>query len=146
MSMTSEPKGNNGPRKVEKQLFRVCKKLKETEVKANMFGRMVKSGVATADVRNFVSKQAKLKRVDKHVHIPIVRQAMKDKYSDTLKVARGLRNSKREIVDVLNNDFNFSKSKCRKLVRSNMEKIEYYKERQNKRLDVKFRHCKNKMD
>ena len=144
--MTSEPHGNKGPIKVEKQLFRVCKKLKETEVKASMFGQMVKRGVATADVRNFVNNQAKLKRADNHIHIPTVRQAMKVKFSDTIASANELRASKKEITEVLNNEFNYSKSKCRKLVRTCMERSEYHKERQESRLTKKFRHCQNKMD
>ena len=144
--MTSEPLRNSCPLKVEKRLSRVCKKLKETEVKANVFGRMVKRGIPTADVRSFVERQARLKRVDQNINLPTVREAMKGKYSDTLAVVDKLRRSKRELKDDLINIHNYPKSKCRKLVKSFMIENEHHKERQIKRLNNKFEHCRKKMN
>ena len=109
---------------MEKRLSRVCRKIKETEVKARLFDRMVREDVATADVRNFVHNQTKLKRVNKAVHLP---------------TARDLKN-------VLNSEHNYSKSKCRKMIRSSMERAEYHKNRHIKCLKRKFKHCKSKMD
>ena len=142
--MTSVP--NNSPRKVEKRLFRVCKKVREVEARAGLLRRMKKEGVATSDVRNFVRKQAELKRVNKHIHIPTVKQAMKDKLSDTYASLAELRKSKREIKEDLNYRFLYPKSKCRKLVSSYMREAADHKKRQHKRLNRKFDHCKEKMN
>ena len=62
--MTSEPSWDNGLEGVEKQLWRVCRKLKEREVTAKILGRMAKENVATGDVRSFAVKQAKLKHAN----------------------------------------------------------------------------------
>ena len=92
--MTSEPHWSKGPRLVEKRLSEVCFKIKETEVKTGFFKRMIKEGVVTADVRNFVGKQAKLKRVDRQIHAPTARQAMKSKFSDTVASLEVLKKNK----------------------------------------------------
>ena len=66
--MTSEPDWNNGPEEVEWRLRNVCNKLKKSEVTAAVLGRMVREGVATADVRSFIGKQARLKRTNSKIH------------------------------------------------------------------------------
>ena len=130
---------------VEKRLANICLKIKETEVKIGFFRHMVRDGVATADVRSFVEKQAKLKRVDQNVHAPTVRQAMKSKLIDTIASLELLKKSKRDLVDSLCSEFSFPKSKCRNLIRSYMRDATVHKERHNERLSKKFKHCKKKM-
>ena len=142
--MTSDP--NNSPRKVEKRLFRVCKRVREAEVRTGLFRRMKRQGIATSDVRNFVRKQAELKRVNKHVHVPTIKQAMKDKLSDTYASLVELRKSKKEIKEDLNHRFLYPKSKCRKLVKSYMRDTADHKNRQYKKSNDKFDHCKEKMN
>ena len=142
--MTSDP--NNSPRKVEKRLFRVCKRVREAEVRTGLFRRMKRQGIATSDVRNFVRKQAELKRVNKHVHVPTIKQAMKDKLSDTYASLVELRKSKKEIKEDLNHRFLYPKSKCRKLVKSYMRDTADHKKRQYKKSNDKFDHCKEKMN
>ena len=143
--MTSDPSWNKCPRKVEKRLYGVCVKIKETEVKADFFRQMVKDGVTTADVRNFVEKQAQLKRVNQYIHAPTAKQAMKAKLSDTVALLGGLRKSKKELVDDLIIRFSYPQSKCRNLIKSYMKDAAYHKERQITRLSKKFKHCKTKM-
>ena len=143
--MTSEPGRNKGPKNVEKRLYRVCKKLKETEVRATMFERMIRENVVTSDVRSFINNQAKLKRVNKSVHLPTAREAMKNKLSDTLATMDRLSISKKELKGVLNSEFNYPKSKCRRVVRSCMEQAESHRSRHVKRLDRKFKHCRARM-
>ena len=45
----------NDPEEVERHYKRTCKKLTEAEVNCAIFNKMVKSGVATNDVHNFVT-------------------------------------------------------------------------------------------
>ena len=144
--MTNEPDWNNGPIEVEKQLWKVCRQLKETEVRTGLFRRMVKENVATGDVRSFVNKQAKLKRVNHEVHLGTVKHAMKNKLNDTLASADYLRKSKKELKGVLNSKFMYSKSKCRDLVRTYMRDAGHHKEKQITRLNRKFKHCKQRMN
>ena len=46
------------PKQVEEQLKRICKRLNDTEVNIDLLKRMVKKGVETNDVKNFVAKQS----------------------------------------------------------------------------------------
>ena len=55
-------KAGRDPKLVEKQLRKVCRRLKETEVNIGMFCQMIRDGVATNDVRNFVQKQSNMKK------------------------------------------------------------------------------------
>ena len=125
--MTSAPHGDNGPEMVEKQLAKVCKDLIIAEVRADLLGRMVREGVATADVRNFVGKQAKLKRANKKVHLPVAKHAMRDKFNDTVAAAEGLRKKKKCLTEVLINEFGYSKKKCRNLIRTYLDQVLYSK-------------------
>ena len=97
--MTSEPLWDNGPAVVEKQLWRVCRKLKEKEVTANTLGRMARECIATGDVRSFVINQAKLKQANKRVDLSTVKHAMKSKVSDASSSIDVLRRRKRELQE-----------------------------------------------
>ena len=62
MTVSSTGCTGRDPKYVEEQLSRVCKRLTETETNIEMFSRMVRTGVATNDVRSFVVKQSEMKR------------------------------------------------------------------------------------
>ena len=143
--MTSEPVWNNGPEVVEKQLWRVCKKLKEKEVTADILGRMAREGVATGNVRSIVSNQAKLKHANKRVHLSTVNHAMRNKFSTASSSICELRRREKELSDVLHYNFKHPKSRCWNIIRTYMGEAVYHKERQKERLNKKFEHCKKRM-
>ena len=86
---------------VERQLVRTCLKLSETEVNVKLFSKMVKNGVATNDVRNFVAKQALLKSSNHCLDPVLIRRAMRNKLVDACSLARSLRLKKMELEKVL---------------------------------------------
>ena len=68
VNVISDPlRGVKSAEEVEELLERTCRRLNETEVNIGLFGRMVRNGVATNDVRSFVSNQAELKRADNEI-------------------------------------------------------------------------------
>ena len=76
--MTSEPwERFNSPDDVEEQYVKTCIKLTEAEVNVAMFQKMLRSGVATNDVRNFVNKQSKMKRTSQKLNFGLSKHAMK---------------------------------------------------------------------
>ena len=57
VQVESDPcRGVRDSKKVEERLEVTCKKLSETEVNIRLFDKMVRHGVATNDVRAFVTK------------------------------------------------------------------------------------------
>ena len=51
-------------KEVEEQLENTCRRLNETEINIKLLGKMAHNGVATNDVRSFVTRQAELKSED----------------------------------------------------------------------------------
>ena len=143
--MTSEPSWDNGLEGVEKQLWRVCRKLKKREVTAKILGRMAKENVAKGDVRSFAVKQAMLKHANKQIHLPTVKHTMRNKFRDATSSIGELRRRKKELSDVLHNRFKYPRSKCRNLIKTYMEQAAYHKERHKDRLTKKFKHCRKRM-
>ena len=74
--MTSEPRNElKDPDEVEELFLRTCRKLTEAEVNVAMFQKMLRSGVATNDVRNFVNKQSKMKRTSQKLNFGLSKHA-----------------------------------------------------------------------
>ena len=122
--MTGELKQEfNDPDKVEKQFLKTCRKLTEAEVNGAMFHKMMKSGVATNDVRNFTNKQSKMKRTNQKFDSGLSKHAMKLKFNDACASANRLRQEKKRLKDMLVNKFKYSKSRCRGVVKSATAKI-----------------------
>ena len=88
----------NDPEVVERQLQSTCLKLNETEVNIKLFKKMLENGIATNDVRNFVTKQAKLKSTNQELNLQLLKNAMKSKYTDACRVAHMLRRKKNELI------------------------------------------------
>ena len=135
----------NSPKQVEKRYRNICKKLTEVEVNNAMFSRMIKSGVATNDVRTFVIKQSKMKRANQKINIGLAKNAMKYKLNDACSVANRLRQEKRKIRDTLVTKFKFSKSKCRRIVKSAHEEARSHRHMKKIKATSKFEHCRQKM-
>ena len=87
--------GAKDSQEVERQLEKTCVKLKETEVNIRLFDRMVKNGLATNDVRSFVSKQARLKTTNHKLSFGVMTKAMKCKLVDACSLAREVRKEKK---------------------------------------------------
>ena len=73
-STTTPSKGIS--KSVEKQLKETTLKLTETQATINLFSRMVKGGLATNDVYNFVMKQSALRKASKKIDTKLIRTTM----------------------------------------------------------------------
>ena len=130
---------------VEKQLKEICMKLNETEANVEMFCNMVKNGVATNDVRNFVSKQTDMKRTNNKYDLKFSRTVMRRKLNDACAQASRLRRTKNEIESLLTEKHGYSKSKLRNLVHRVKKQNTYHKARHKIKTIDKYKHCENKM-
>ena len=137
--------GARNAREVEELLEKTCKKLSETEVNIRLFKKMVHNGVATNDVRNFVSKQAELKRTNHRLNESLTKNAMKEKFIDACALARKLRHEKIALKDLLKSEFNYSAKRCRKLVSKTISKTANLRQIHMKKAVRKYKHCKKKM-
>ena len=144
--MTSEPwERFNSPDDVEEQYVKTCIKLTEAEVNAAMFTKMVRSGVATNNVRNFVAKQCKMKKTNQKMSRSLLKSAMKSKLSDACANANRLRQDKRRLMNILIHRFNFSRSKCKCMVRSALLKAKNHRQTRRNKAERKYQHCEQKM-
>ena len=82
------------PKKVEEQLRGVYKKLNETEAVIDMFSQMVRCGVATNDVRNFVTNQSNMKKTSNNYDLKLSKNVMRRKLNDACAHASRLRREK----------------------------------------------------
>ena len=114
---------------VEKQLKEICMKLNETEANVEMFCNMVRNGIATNDVRNFVSKQSDMKRANNKYDLKLSRSVMRRKLDDACAQASRLRRTKNEIESLLTGKHGYSKSKLRNLVNRVKKQNTYHKAR-----------------
>ena len=94
MTSASYNEAGQDPKQVEEQLMKVCERLRVTEVNIGMFSRMIKTDVATNDVRNFVLKQSNMKKASDKFDMRLCKSIMKRKLNDACALASSLRNSK----------------------------------------------------
>ena len=147
LQVSSDPDARfNNAQVVEEQLEKTCKKLNETEVNIRLFNKMVRNGVATNDVRNFVSKQAELKSMNHEINCSLTKKAMKSKFIDACALARKLRYRKTELKYQLITEFNYSKKKCRTLVKKSMGKMSNHRHKHRIKAMKKYDHCLKKMN
>ena len=135
----------NSAKMVEEQLIETCVKLNETEVNVKLLSRMIRNGVATNDVRNFVTKQAGLKRMDGEINCALTKKAMKSKFVDACSLARELRKSKAMLRNLLVGKFKYSNRACRRLVASELGKLTNHRHKLKKKAMKKYHHCESKM-
>ena len=146
VSVTSGPCSRaKNAKEVEELLEKTCNKLNETEVNIRLFNRMVRNGVATNDVRNFVSNQAELKRMDHRMNDSLTRNAMKEKFIDACALARKLKQEKKALKDLLKSEFNYSVKKCRKLVKRTIGRSANQRHIHSRKALKKYAHCAKKM-
>ena len=133
------------PTPVERQLNKVCNKLNITEVNIGLFNRMIRSNIATNDVRNFVNKQQKLKKSSKVGSGRVLTKvAMKQKLRDAYSTANGLRREKKRLKETLHVEGGYSKSRTKRTVRKVMKRANIIRHQQKIKVKKKFLHCKSK--
>ena len=132
-------------KKVEKQLKDVCTKLNETEANINMFGHMIRNGIATNDVRNFVSKQSDMKRMSNKYDQRLSKTAMRRKINDACAQALRLRRMKNDMLLLLTEQYGYSKSKLRNLMNRVKKQNTYHKAQHMTKTINKYKHCEKKM-
>ena len=79
---------------VEGKLWRTLRSLADTEANVYLFSTLRSLGLATNDVRNFVDKQAKHKKMNKLGDSRVKRQCMQSKLVDAYAYAKKLRQIK----------------------------------------------------
>ena len=133
------------PKAVERRLEKVCKQLNVEEVNIGMFHHMIRSGVATNDVRSFATNQQFLNRQANRTTARLSKVAMKQKLNDACSTANGLRKEKKRLKDALTVEFNYSRARTKKVVKRIMSRANNCKNRQKIKVRKKFLHCKKKM-
>ena len=133
------------PKMVEEWLEQTCKKLSETEINIGLFSKMIRNGVATNDVRNFVQKQARLKCTNQKMCLAMSRKAMKNKVVDACSLAHKLRKQKIELCNLLKSRFKYPGRKCRRIVKNILCRASNHRQLHRKKTRKKYLLCEKKM-
>ena len=112
---------------MEEQLKGTCKRLNETEAVVEMFSQMIRNGVATNDVRNFVAKQSDMKKANNKYDLKLSKTAMRRKLNDACAQASRLRRTKKEIESILTDQHKYSKSKLRNVIHRVMKQNTFHR-------------------
>ena len=88
---TTVPSAQSEGSNVVERLRATMKRLAETESNKRLFQRMIERRVATNDVRNFVKKQADIKKAEHSMNLRMVKTSMRAKLLDTCALAKKLR-------------------------------------------------------
>ena len=100
-SGTTPAKGKR--KRVEQQLFETAVKLTEAEINISLFSKMIRNGIATNDVYNFVRTQTGLRKSSNKLDHKLLRVTMRQKLNDACAYAHRLRRKKKDtIVKILN--------------------------------------------
>ena len=135
----------NNAKEVEEQLIETCVKLDETEVNVRLLDKMIRNGVATNDVRNFVTKQAGLKRMNGEINYALTKKAMKSKFVDACSLARKLRKTKTILKNLLTEKFKYSNKECKRIVKRKLGKLTNHRHKIKRKAMKKYHHCESKM-
>ena len=130
---------------VEKRLKEITFKLTETESNIKLFLKMIRTGVATNDVRSFLQKQKGMKRSTKRMDKKTLKSSMKSKLQDALVYARVLRqdaNRLRRQVIMKHSD---NKSKGRSIIRSCRRKAAIHRQVWDRKNNLKYKFCREKI-
>ena len=126
------------PMTVERQLAKACKQLYVTEVNIELFQRMIKSNVATNDVRNFAFKQQNLNRQASKSAKILSRVAMRQKLRDAYSTARCLKERKKMLKESLSTEHNYSKSKIKRVMKRIKNIAKNYRIQQKTKVKTKY--------
>ena len=132
------------PISVERQLGRVCRKLNVEEVNIGLFRRMIRTGVATNDVRSFTEKQQKLKSSKVKSNGVLLKTAMRLKLNDACSTADKLRREKKRLRESLQKEVGYSRSKAKRTVRKIMNRANNCRYQQKLKTRKKYEVCKSR--
>ena len=130
---------------MEEQLKGTCKRLNETEAVVEMFSQMIRNGVATNNVRNFVAKQSDMKKANNKYDLKLSKTAMRRKLNDACAQASRLRRTKKEIESILTDQHKYSKSKLRNVIHRVMKQNTFHRTKHKTKIVNKYKHCELKM-
>ena len=129
-----------GKRKtVEEQLARTTRLLIDTESNISLFSKMIKNGLATNDIYNFVRNQSCLRKTTNRMDYKLMKSNMRQKLNDACSYASKLRQNKKVLLDKLYRKHAENKIRAKRVVKRLREKGNRQKER-NKRRMSKWRH------
>ena len=98
---------------VEGRLWESFGDLAVTEANIHFMSTLHSMGLATNDVKNFVRKQQKHKRVDGTIDYKVMKSAMKSKLIDAYALAKRLRQQKNIFKTRLSRKYRGDKTKCK---------------------------------
>ena len=79
------------------------------------------------------------------INMTVSKRAMKNKFVDASAEAKKLRHEKAELGNLLRSEFKYSKKKCRKLLKSSLEKAANHRQIHKTKMKKKYTHCESKM-
>ena len=130
---------------VEKRLKEISFKLTETESNIKLFLKMIRTGVATNDVRSFLQKQTGMKRSTKRIDKKTLKSSMKSKLQDALVYARALRQDANKLRKKVMVKHNENKSQGRSILRSIRRKAAVHRQVWDRKNNLKYKLCREKI-
>ena len=138
------PSKEDSDKPVEKYLQDICLKLTEVESTINLFAKMVRTGIATNDIRNFVIKQSKMKRISNSLDIKVLRSTMKSKLRDACAFANRLRQQRNRLKKSIMNKYRGNVSRGNSVIRLCVNRAKQHRLKCDKKNRMKYETCKNK--
>ena len=112
---------------VEGRLWVTLRTLADTEGNIKLFNTLKSLGTATNDVRNFVLKQSKHRRVNNCIDAKVMRVAMTSKLKDAYAYAKRLRQDKNIIKSRILKKYRNSSTEGKKVISKLISKYRSYK-------------------
>ena len=129
---------------VECQLELTLEKLAATESNIELFNTLISLGLATNDVKNFVTKQCIHKRIDLGPDLKVQKVSMKSKLKDACAFAKRLRQLRDVLKGRLARKYSDRKACGRRILDRLLEKYRVSKSKQCKENRKKIDHLKQK--
>ena len=129
---------------VECQLEMTLDKLAVTETNIELFGTLMKLGLATNDVNSFIQKQTSHKKANDRPNFRVQRAAMRSKLDDACAHARYLRRLRDTLRKRVLKKFSSRKSFCRRLLEDLNVKYKQRKQTEKIKMSKKIDRMRDK--
>ena len=141
--MTSSCKKKAKP--VEKLLKDTMMKLTEANAVTRMFRLMIRSKVATNDVRNFLQNQMKMRRISKGIDYKLLKNSMRSKLNDSCAYVKRLKQERSRLKTQLFKMYKNRKAKALRVLKWITKQTRSYRRKCEKKNSDKYNKCKEKI-
>ena len=131
---------------IEERLEKVVHETFEEQDRLHLLKNLDKNGLATRDIISFISNQADLRRVNKHLDLPIASKAMKSKIKDSQQTLEMKRKIKSHTIKQFLSQTGGKKHKLRRILGGIRRKYERKAQQRCMKNERKIEHLQKQLD